>query len=274
MYILFADDSNRYKPSLPNMGALIAIGGILVEASRLKSLNQSIEAICTQHGFPQNEPFKWSPGRKLWMRENLIDGRRRDFFLFLLTEIKNHSAEGIVVIEDINRNTATDATTHQIDVVKLFFERIAWKLNRLRSEGVLIIARPSGGRGDEDRFLYNCLETIRQGTQYVNMERIVLSACSPSKFTKMLQLSDLITSCSLAAVSGEMQYSPPIFERIKDILCADSGRIGGVGFKMHPNYCYVNLYHWLLGDSHYHRWNIGYPLPMEGRPYMNNPYIS
>lgn len=274
MYIFFADDSNRRSPNLPDMGALIAIGGIFVETSKLKSLNQKIEVICTQYGFPQNDPFKWSPGRELWMRENLTGDRRRDFFLALLTEAKTHGAGAIVVIEDTTRNTATDAKTPQIDVIRLFFERVDWKLNRLRSEGMLIIDRPSGDRGDEDKFLYSCLETMRQGTQYVNMEHIVLSACSPSKFTRMLQLSDLVTSCSLAAASGERQYSPLVFESIKRILCDDSGRIGGVGFKMHPDYCYVNLYHWLLGDPHYHRCNTGYPLPMEGRPYINNPYIS
>lgn len=272
MHIFFADDSNRDHPNLPDMGSLIAIGGVFVEASKLKSLNQRIEAICTRYGFPAREPFKWSPGRELWMRENLIGDNRKNFFLSLLTEAQAYEVEAIVVIEDTTRNTATDAQTPQADVIRLFFERINWKLGKIRSEGALIIARPSGDRGDEDKFLYDCLETVRQGTQYVTMDRIILNACSPAKFTRMLQLSDLVTSCSLAAAGGERQYSPPIFEKIKDILCEDSGRIGGIGFKMHPDYCYVNLYHWLLGDLLYHRGNVGYPLPLESRPYTNNPF--
>lgn len=274
MHIFFADDSNRNRPNLSNMGSLIAIGGIFVEASKLKSLNQKIESICIQYGFPEREPFKWSPGRELWMRENLIGDKRKDFFLSLLTEAETHEVGAIIVAEDTTRNTATDAQTPQLDVIRLFFERIDWKLGKIKSEGALIIDRPSGNRGNEDKFLYDCLETVRQGTQYVNMERIVLSACSPAKFTRMLQLADLVTSCSLAAASGEKQYSPPVFEKIKVLLCRDSGRIGGVGFKMHPDYCYLNLYHWLLGDSHYHKWNVGYPLPMQGRPYLDNPYLN
>lgn len=149
-----------------------------------------------------------------------------------------------------------------------------WKLAKVRGEGILIVDRPGGGRSDEDRFLYECLETMRQGTDYVNMEHIILHACCPSRFTRLLQLSDVIISCSIATASGEKEYAPPVFEKIKRILCKESDRIGSVGFKFHPDFCYVNLYRWLLGDSHYVRFNAGYPLPIGSRPYQENPYLA
>jgi hypothetical protein len=47
----------------------------------------------------------------------------------------------------------------------------------------------------------------------------------------------------------------------------DFGRIGGLGLKIHPDFRYANLYHWLLGDSHFVRYQSGYPLPFKSRPY-------
>lgn len=109
MFIFFADDSSRKSVSLPDMGALIGIGGIFIEAGKLKSLSDNINKICSSYEFPPNEPFKWSPGRELWMRDNLKYDRRRDFFLELIKVAENSGAGAIVVIEDITRNTATNA---------------------------------------------------------------------------------------------------------------------------------------------------------------------
>ncbi len=274
MFIFFADDSSRKVTSLPDMGTLIGIGGVFVEAKQLKELSIKIDEICSSYGFPANEPFKWSPGRELWMRDNLKLDKRRDFFLEVIGTAEALKAGAIVVIEDTTRRKATVAVTSELDVTNLFFERVNWKLSKLGDEGILIVDRPGGGRSDEDRFLYQCLDTLRQGTGYVNMEHIILHACCPSKLTRLLQLSDVIISCSIAAASGEREYAPPVFEKIKCILCKESDRIGGVGFKMHPDFCYVNLYHWLLGDSHYSKSNSWVQLPLESRPYRENPYLE
>lgn len=142
MFVFFADDSSRKSVSLPDMGALIGIGGIFVEAGKLKSLSDKINEICSSYQFPPDEPFKWSPGRELWMRNNLKHDRRRDFFLELIEAAENNGAGALVVIEDITRNTATNAPNAQIDVTKLFFERVEWKLAKVMGEGILIVDRP------------------------------------------------------------------------------------------------------------------------------------
>lgn len=274
MYIFFADDSTRKRESvrLSNMGTLVGVGGVFIEDRKIKILNDKINSICVTYQFPANEPFKWSPGRELWMWNNLVDEKRKNFFMEIIDAAKSQGVGAIVAIEDISRQKATNAATPQIDVTRLFFERVEWKLTKLNSEGILIVDRPGGGRKEEDMFLYECLETLKQGTDYLNMEHIVLHACCPSKFARLLQLSDVIISCSIAAASGGRVFAPPIFDKIKEILCKEAGRIGGVGFKMHPDLCYVNLYHWLLGDTHYARMNTGLGLPIETRPYSENPY--
>jgi hypothetical protein len=272
MYFFFADDSRCNKPSIKGMGPLVAIGGIYIEDSELKLLNEEINKVCLRYGFPANEPFKWSPGRELWMWDHLVDDKREKFFIDVIRIAENRKTGAIIVAEDISRNTATSAITPELDITCLFFERANWRLQKLRNDGMIIIDRPGGNRQHEDKFLYDCSETLRQGTDYMNMDRLILNVCTSTKYTRALQLADLITGCTLAAIGGENNFSPPIFDKIKRILCKDSDRIGGVGLKIHPDYLYVNLYHWLLGDSHYIRRNSGWPLPLESRPYTINPY--
>jgi hypothetical protein len=92
-----------------------------------------------------------------------------------------------------------------------------------------------------------------------------------SKNTRLLQLADLIVGCTLAYVSGEDEYSPPLFEgQIKGMLREEGGRIGGVGLKLHPDFSYANLYHWLLDDESFWKNMIGQALPMKGWPYVNS----
>ncbi len=59
-------------------------------------------------------------------------------------------------------------------------------------------------------------------------------------------------------------------ERSLNFICKTFGLPPGEEFKLHPDYRYVNLYHWLLGDSHYLRNMGGWPLPFQTRPYAQD----
>jgi len=138
---------------------------------------------------------------------------------------------------------------------------------------VVIVSQPSGDRKSESKFLADCLETLRAGTEYVKPERIVLNVLTtPPRFIRLLQLADVVTSCAVAFVGGESSFSPPVFSSIKPMLARELGRVGGVGLKIHPDGKYRNLYHWLLGDSHFMRFMEGFPMPLPNYPYSANPY--
>lgn len=269
MHFIFADDSIQRRPTRPGMGVLIAIGGFCIKGEKIKNLSSKIDEICSKYGFPPGEIFKWSPGRELWMWDSLKGEKRSNFFREVLDSARKEEIKGIVIVEDRNKRPATErAPNAEIDVIRLFIERIDWELFRAEDQGIIIVDRPSGDRAAEDKFLLSCLESLQAGTEYVGNKRFALNVLStPSKLTRLLQLADLIVSCSLAAVGGEDQYSPPFFDKIREILCKESGRIGGVGLKIHPDFSYVNLYHWLLKDSYYLRRNIKLPLPIDGFPY-------
>jgi len=274
MDIIFVDDAAQKTPSRPGMHSAIGVGGIHVPEESLQELESQIEAVCTEFGFPPSEIFKWSPGRELWMHQHLIDTQRQQFFIRILGLAQDQAATAIVVIEDTWYERATDVQSPEVDVIRLFLERAHHVLAARQSNGIVIVSQPSGDRKSENKFLADCLETLRAGTEYVKPERIVLNVLtSPPKFIRLLQLADVVTSCTVAFVCGESSFSPPVFNSIKSMLARELGRIGGVGLKIHPDGKYRNLYHWLLDDSHFVRFNEGFPMPLSDYPYSSNPNI-
>lgn len=256
------------------MGPLVALGGISVPANEVGGITYSIDELCKGYGFPPNQEFKWSPGKELWMRTNLAGSQRKEFFGAVIDTLSKKEVIAVVIIEDSNSSPATSASTAELDVTKMFLERVDQLCGRCGCQGLVVVDRMSGDRKDEDTFLFECLETLQSGTTYVKPKHIVHNVLStPSKLSRLLQAADLITSCTLAFVSGEKQYAPPIFEAIKPLFDKSMGRIGGYGVKIHPDFKYANLYHWLLGDSHFWRFNTGSPMPLTGWPYSKDAFV-
>jgi hypothetical protein len=270
MDFYFADDSKQTNPSRNGMGSLVAIGGIRVPGESVALLERQIDELCLRSGFPPKEAFKWSPGREMWMRDQLVEENRRDFFVELISLLAENNVGVVVVIADEGHGSATGAVTTEEDVTKMFIERVHYHLS---SGGLIIIDRPGGDRADEERFLEQCLETLQTGTSYVLPTNIALSPLTTnSRNVRLLQAADVITGCSLARVGGEEIYSPPLFEGIKPLFRNNFNRIGGVGLKIHPDGRYANLYHWLLGDTHFVRGNTGSPMPLTDYPYSGDQH--
>ena len=286
MLIFFADDTKFKSPSREGMGPLIGIGGFYVDAEKLNSLEEKLDVLCLKTGFPRDHvegEFKWSPHKKKhWMRDNLIEDERQEFRLNVLDIAKKHGVEIRVIIEDGSYKPAIPGTDdHDMSVTKLFMERVQRTLERESDHGLVIVDRPSGDRKSEDAFLSQCIETIQNGTDYVTPDSIALNVLSsPSKYLRCLQLADLIVGCSVSYIAGEYTHSPPLFERIKTMLCKQGDCVGGVGVKIHPDYRYVNLYHWLLGDKKWGKFqnafgcSVPHSLPIQDKPYPSSPTVE
>lgn len=259
------------------MGTLVAVGGIHVPGHAVRDLERSLDDLCRRTGFPPGAAgeFKWSPGRDHWMRNNLVDQARTGFFQSALRIASDAGARAIVVVEDETRNTATDAQTAEEDVVRLFLERAHHFLgNYPERHGIVLADRPSS-RTEEDEFLIDCLDTLQRGTAYTLPERIALNVLTTSShLVRLLQLADVVVSCTRAFVGGETTWSPPVFDLIRPMFREEQGRRGGVGLKLQPDYNFANLYHWFLGDTHYVRGMSGVPLPIQTRPYAVSPDIE
>lgn len=270
MDVFFADDSAQSKPTRPGVGPLLAAGGLHVPGEEVGPLERELAQTCYEAGFPGKEEFKWSPGRELWMYSNLVGDARRDFFLKVLRAASRHEATACVVMVDTSHAPATGAKTPELDVLTLLVERVHGLLVSARQDGHLLVDRPGGDRQNETRFLSDAISTIVEGTEFVIPERIALVTTGPSQLVRCLQLADLITSCTTQYVAGETTYAPPVFEGISRLLRRDLGRVGGYGLKIHPDFKYANLYHWLGNDTHFWRANMGIPMPLAFRPYATD----
>jgi uncharacterized protein DUF3800 len=273
MLVCFADDAQQRRPSRERMGPLVAAGGLIVPGDAVGPLERDIEAVCRKYGFPAGEEFKWSPRRDQWMYASLVEDNRAQFFTDVLRVSSGHGAAAVVVIEDASQTRAiADSPNAEADVTRLLLERVENRFSAARSDGIVVVDRPAGDRAAEDRFLTTCLETLQSGTRYVKPEHVAVNVLStPSHLVRLVQAADLVTSCTVAAVAGEARYAPPIFEAIRPMFPSELGRIGGVGLKIHPDYVYANLYHWLGRDRDLVRGNSGIPLPTKGRPYADDP---
>jgi hypothetical protein len=270
--LVFADDARQTSPTRPGMGPLVATGGLIIPADTCGWLETQIHQTCADAGFPEGEEFKWSPRRGTWMHSNLTGDRRRVFFDRVLGLARQARANAIVVVEDTNNRPAVADQTPAFDTVIMFIERVESLLQAHRSTGLVITDRPGGDRAAEDRFLTNCLEVLLTGTRYVTVERIPINVLSTSShLVRLLQLADLVTSCTTAYVAGEANYAPAVFPAILAIAHRDYDCVGGRGIKIHPDFRYRNLYHWLFGDEDFVRFQGGVPLPMAGFAYATGP---
>ena len=256
------DDSARSKPPRDGMRPLVSVGGLHIPGDRLRDLELKLDDLCDKAGFPKGEEFKWSPGPHHWMRKGLVEDARERFLLDALAIGHECKAQAIVVIEDIEAKKASEGSaSHEEDVTLMFLERAQATLGP-DDHALVVFDRPGGGRKSEDEFLARCMETIREGSKFTQLDRLALAIATDSKLSRSLQLADIVTSCSTAFVAGETKYSQRIFEEgILPLLREEYGCKGGRGLKIHPDLRYGNLYHWLLGDSHFVRYQLGDPLP-------------
>ncbi len=252
------------------MGPLVAVGGVLVPGEALRDLEQGLEALCKGYGFPPSQEFKWSPGRELWMWDQLVDEKRTAFFIEALELAAANGAQALVVVEDTQHALAIrEMGDHEMDVVAMFLERSNNALTNRRRNGVVVVDRPTGGRAEETRYLIRCLESLKAGTKFVQHDHIAMNVLTTaSELVRLLQLADVVVSCSVAFVSGENRFSPAVFDHIRPLFGRSYlGPCGGTGVKIHPDFNYVNLYHWLLGDTVFWKRGVGNALPLKQFPY-------
>lgn len=271
MWLVYADDSRQRRPSRTGMGALVAAGGVLVPEGEAMSLRGALGLRCAEAGFGDRDPFKWSPGRELWMHHHLVGEERRKFFAGVLADAAAHGIEAIVVVEDTTYAVAAGRETHEQDAVVLLLERVNRSLRRLEARGVVFADRPGGGRHEEEAFLASCLETLVAGTAFMTFDCVAAIATSISRLDRLAQLADLVTAATTSAVAGYMREDTAVLGEMLPLFRRGHARVGGSAVKIHPDMRYVNLYHWLFGDPEYLRvGRLGFTLPSPRHPYARS----
>lgn len=156
-------------------------------------------------------------------------------------------------------------------LARLLLERIHAQTSG-KEPSLVVADRPGGGNiKANDQFISDCLDALRTGTNAIaQLDRICMVLTCSSHLTRCLQFADVFTSCLTAYISGESQWSSTVASALRPVIRESLGRVGGCGIKIHPDYVYANLYHWLFGDEYLVKGNVGTPLPLQTRPYATD----
>ena len=265
--LLFLDDAEQLDCPRDGMTKLVAVGGVSVAIADAATLNSRIDKLCyEQFGFPKNEPFKWSPRKGNWFRDGLPIEQKRKLFESVLRVASEYDVTALVVACDPSCGHLKGGSTAELGALLGVLERFEFALGK-NDHGVVVVDRPAGDRSDEEKYLIDCLDMVESGSGYSSFSRLACPIVSmPFKLSRVLQIADLVVSITTAHVAGR-RHAASYFPHLKPLFPEDKDRIGGVGVKLHPDYKFVNLYHWLLGDSHYVRGSVGHPMPLQNRPY-------
>lgn len=274
MYSVFVDDAQQKKPTRPGLEPLVATGGVVAPGNAVAILEKQIEDTCDNYRLSTSDEFKWSPGReKNHSRfRALANPKRTEFFERILSLAKQSEVEALVIISNIRSKPVVNyLSDHKFATFAALLERI----NMLDSYSIVISDQPGGGPRNNKKLLDNCKRLITKGTPFQDMKKISINVVTTlSRYNRLLQLADVVTSCTLSYISGENKHSPPLFKQhIIPLVRRHNARYGGAGIKIHPAYLYVNLYHWLLGDKYYTEDGRLYLLPIQDRPYSDSPTI-
>lgn len=274
MKLLYVDDAKQKKKNCARNTKrdLVAVGGLVCAIDRAFDLEVKIDKVCEKHGFPAGETFKWSPDKHSWIYSCLLGESRRDFFLEVFGLVKEMKGRAIVAIVDDGYRTATSCGDHELDALSLCLERFDNSLKQ-GERGIAFVAKPSGGNKDEKRLLEECIKLRTNGTEFSDLAKLGMNIVTmPFAHSRLLQVADIITSCSCALAAGNKTFSLPIFSAVKPLLITNTyGFAGGIGLKMHPDLVYDNLYDWLLDEKFVAP--EGYSLPRDDRPFFSDELI-
>jgi hypothetical protein len=134
------------------------------------------------------------------------------------------------------------------EILKYLYERISMCLSDYDDVGIVIADKPGGGSVQETQWLAGTLQLTNAGTEYVTPDRIVLPiVTAPSHHVPHLQLADLVTAATTAAVAGR-----PSGLQLRELLLALArkhalGYAGGAGIVLWPRQ--PNLFYWAFGET-------------------------
>lgn len=249
MWFAFVDDSATNDPPREGLGELVALGAVLVPEDQVKAYGERLSAIRSRCGLPPDEEFKWKPARDSALYA--LDGERRFAVRkAMLVGAAELGVRSTVVVWD-RGHLGWEKERILPEIRKYLYERIEMCLQANGQTGVVIADEPGGGRSENCKWLTSTLELTKEGTEYVRPKSVVLPMLtSPSHHVPHIQLADLVTAATTAAIAGR-KSGLSLIELLSRLAHTNAwGQIGGAGVKLCPAQL-NNLHHWIWGETDY-----------------------
>lgn len=275
MDVIYVDDSVQPDPPRHGMGELVGIGGVMVPEESIAAYATALTTIRTRLGIPEGEEIKWKSSKGTFLSGaggELVGQLRRE----MLEAAAALGIKSAVVIWDRGR-VPWERGRVEREILNYLYERIKWHLDDHDRIGMIVADEPGGGPKAEKKWLAETLGLTTNGTRYAPPDRVVMPiVTAPSHHVPHLQLADLVTAATTAAIAGRPS-AQALAPQLKNIAHTNSkGMIGGAGVVLWPPDL-IDLYYWVFGDEFYVKNGAGHPLgPAAADPVfadLGRPYI-
>ncbi|MFB4304381.1 hypothetical protein [Actinomadura sp. NTSP31] len=161
-----------------------------------------------------------------------------------------------------------EKTDVEPEILTYLYERISLHLRQHYDIGTIIADQPGGGRKDEMKWLADTLGLTRAGTRFATPDRVVSPILTaPSHHAPHLQLADLVTAATTAAVAGH-RAGIALAPWLKKLARTNAYElVGGAGVVLWPRDDLLDLYYWIFGEQHYIKNGTTYPLGSSDGPF-------
>lgn len=275
MQLVFIDDSGQTRPVRQHLGELVAMGAVMVPEESVASYAQDLAAIKAELQIPADEEIKWNPPKNSRLaaagREVVAALRQR-----MLNAAIQRGVRTAVVVWD-RGHVGWSSKSIADEILKYLYERIEMHLGEYDQRGVVIADVPGGGAADHSKWLAAALDLTTIGTRFVKPERVIMPiVTAPSHHVPHLQLADVVTAATTAAIAGR-KSGLALVPLLKQLARTNSrGYIGGAGLVLFPPDL-QDLYYWLLDEPVYFKAGsetrlgpTGDPFSTAGRTYQNS----
>lgn len=268
MIVVFVDDS-KTGSRRKHLGELVAVGAVFVPEESLTPYSEDLAMLREQLGIPKDEELKWKPAKCSFLGRasgELVTALRRS----MLQAAAQRGIKSCVVVWD-RGHVDWERKRIEPEILHYLYDRIEVFLQEHAARGIVIADTPGGGGTENNRWLSDARALAEAGTRYTTPERVVLPMLTaPSHHVPHLQLADLVTAATTAAVAG-YPAGLGLVDLLKPLARTYNGVIGGAGLVLHPSHELKDLHYWVFGETHDHR---GSPLlnttPFDhpGRPFQ------
>lgn len=274
MQLVFIDDSGTQDPPRQHLGELVSVGAVIFPEESVAPYAQALATVRSEIGMPPDQEIKWNPPKGSWLAQAGFDVRNslRRRMLELAAEAEVRTA---VVVWDRGA-LPWEKKDIASEILRYLYERIEIHLETLDQRGVVIADVPGGGSADHTKWLSEALDLATAGTPYVKPNRVIMPiVTAPSHHVLHIQLADLVTAATTAAVAGRTS-GLGLVDLLKPLARRNAyQRIGGAGVVLWPPDL-VDLYHWLFGETVLMKKGIAYPIGPQPGPfaYPGRPFQS
>ncbi|MBK3563710.1 DUF3800 domain-containing protein [Streptomyces sp. MBT62] len=275
MQLVFIDDSGQPKPRREALGELVSVGAVMFPEDQAARYSQEVNRLRAEIGMPDSEEFKWNSSKGSFMAKaggEVVKRTRRR----LLEIAADCGVRTAVVVWDRGMLPWEKGDVAR-EILGYLYERIEMHLESSDERGIVIADIPGGGTKDHSKWLSEALDLTTVGTRFAKPERVVMPiVTAPSDHVPHLQLADLVTAATTAAIAGR-EAGMELIDGLKLLARRNAhGYVGGAGLVFWPP-SLNDLYYWVLGEDTYVKAGSGHPIgptdgmfAQPGRPFRNS----